>query len=257
MNLRVIGAGCRLQVAESRRAPAHLLTLVTTPLFAAMFLSITKHSGNQALVANAVFAPALISLWFLSLDLGGGTVSKERYQGTLECLIGTPARLGLLIFGRILAVVGLAALTFIESFLVARVFFAVHVSISHPWLLALTLFVTLFAMAGTATVLAGLFVLSRNTMLFQNSMTYPFYLLGGVLVPVALLPFWVQPIARVFFLSWSSDLVRASIRPPELAGWAWQLGVVAGLGVAGLIAGQVMIEQVVRRVMKTGSAAYS
>ncbi len=139
----------------------------------------------------------------------------------------------------------------------ARFVFMVHVRIDHPALLALTLVVTLFAMAGTATVLAGLFVLSRNVMLFQNSMTYPFYLLGGVLVPIALLPFWVQPISRVFFLSWSSDLVRASIRPEALAGWAWQLCVVAGLGIAGLIAGQVMIEQVVRRVMKTGSAAYS
>jgi ABC-2 type transport system permease protein len=257
MTARVIAAGCRMQLAESRRMPAHLLILVTSPLFAAMFLSILKHSGNTALVTNAVFAPALISLWFLSLDLGGAMVSTERWQGTLECLIGSPARLGAVVFGRILAVVGIAALTFAESFVVARVIFGVHVRLEHPVMLVLALLVTLFAMAGTATLLAGLFVLSRNVLLFQNSMTYPFYLLGGVLVPVALLPFWVQPISRVFFLSWSSDLVRASLRPSAAVGWAWHLGMIAGLGLTCLVIGLVLIERVVRRVMATGSAAYA
>lgn len=254
---RVIAAGCRMQLAESRRMPAHLLILVTSPLFAAMFLSILKHNGNASLVTSAVFAPALISLWFLSLDLGGAMVSAERWQGTLECLIGSPARLGAVVFGRILAVVGIAALTFVEAYVVARFIFLVHVRIEHPAMFGLTLLVTLFAMAGTATMLAGLFVLSRNVLLFQNSMTYPFYLLGGVLMPVALLPFWVRPISRVFFLSWSSDSVRASLRQASAAGWAWHLGVIAGLGLAGLVLGLILIEQVVRRVMMTGSAVYA
>lgn len=257
MSLRVLAAACRMQIAESRRMPAHLLILVTSPLFAAMFLSITKSSGNPAAVTNAVFAPALISLWFLSLDLGGAMVSTERWQGTLEGLIGAPTGLGLVIFGRILAVVGLAALTFAEAYLVARFGFGVHVRIEHVGLFLLTLLVTLFAMAGTATLLAGLFVLSRNVLLFQNSMTYPFYILGGVLVPISLLPVWIAPICRLFFLSWSSDLVRETIRPGDVAGWGWRLLVVAALGVAGLVVGLGMIERVVDRVRSTGSAVYA
>lgn len=77
-------AGCRLQYAESRRQPAHLMALATTPLFTAMFLSITLHAGDRRAVVYAVIAPGLINLWFLSLDLGGESVSRERWQGTLE-----------------------------------------------------------------------------------------------------------------------------------------------------------------------------
>lgn len=257
MTPRVVLAAAQLQLAESRRSPAHLLILITSPLFAAMFLSITQSGGGDSAVLNALFAPALIAIWFLALDLGGSIISTERWLGTLEGLISSPARLGSVVFGRIVTVVLIAALTFAESYAVARWGFGVQIHVVHAPLFAATLVVTLFAMASTATALAGLFVLSRKVQLFQNSLTYPFYILGGVIVPVSLLPLWVEPIARVFFLSWSSDLVRASLRPGEPTGWAWQLAIVAGLGVGTLLGSTVLIRRVVERVRRTGSAAYA
>lgn len=253
----MIFSALRMQLAESRRQPAHLLILVTSPLFAVMFLSITQHTRDDVAISNAIFAPALISLWFLSLDLGGTTINRERWQQTLNQLIGTPARLSAIVFGRVLAVVILAGLTFVEAYAVARFAFGVDVRVPHGWLLAGTVAVTLFAMAGTATALAGLFVLSRQVLLFQNAMTYPFYILGAVLVPVSLLPGWLQPATRVFFLSWASELVRASLRPGAVPGWPWRLAMIAGLGAAALVAGVVMTERVVNRLRRTGGAAYA
>ena len=255
--LRTVLAACRLQYAESRRQPAQLMALATTPLFTAMFLSITLHAGSRQAVVYAVIAPGLINLWFLSLDLGGEIVSRERWQGTLELLFATPASLAAVVFGRVLAVAGLAGLTFVEALLVARLGFGVSLQIYHGGLLAGTVVVTLFAMAGTATALAGLLVLSREVLLFQNSLTYPFYILGGVLVPLSLLPGWVRPFGRLVFLSWSSDLIRDSLQPPTVPGWPWRLAVVALLGVAALVGGQVMIGRVADRARRTGSVTYA
>jgi ABC-2 type transport system permease protein len=179
VTLRTMLAACRLQYAESRRQPAHLMALATTPLFTAMFLSITLHAGDPRAVVYAVIAPGLINLWFLSLDLGGESVSRERWQGTLELLFAAPASLAAVVFGRVLAVAGLAGLTFLEALLVARIGFGVTLEIRHGVLLAAAVAVTLFAMAGTSTAFAGLLVLSREVLLFQNSLTYPFYILGG------------------------------------------------------------------------------
>jgi ABC-2 type transport system permease protein len=212
VTLRTMLAACRLQYAESRRQPAHLMALATTPLFTAMFLSITLHAGDPRAVVYAVIAPGLINLWFLSLDLGGESVSRERWQGTLELLFAAPASLAAVVFGRVLAVAGMAGLTFLEALLVARIGFGV--------------------------TLAGLLVLSREVLLFQNSLTYPFYILGGVLVPLSLLPGWVQPFGRLVFLSWSSDLIRDAIDRPAVPGWPWRLAVIALLGAATLAAGQ-------------------
>lgn len=227
MTLRTMLAACRLQYAESRRQPAHLMALATTPLFTAMFLSITLHAGDPRAVVYAVIAPGLINLWFLSLDLGGESVSRERWQGTLELLFAAPASLAAVVFGRVLAVAGMAGLTFLEALLVARIGFGV--------------------------TLAGLLVLSREVLLFQNSLTYPFYILGGVLVPLSLLPGWVQPFGRLVFLSWSSDLIRDAIDRPAVPGWPWRLAVIALLGAATLAAGQAVIRRVTNRARRTGS----
>jgi ABC-2 type transport system permease protein len=253
VTLRAVLAGCRLQYAESRRQPAHLMALATTPLFTAMFLSITLHAGDRRAVVYAVIAPGLINLWFLSLDLGGESVSRERWQGTLELLFATPASLAAVVFGRVLAVAGLAGLTFLEALLVARIGFGVSLEIRHGGLLAAAVAVTLFAMAGTSTAFAGLLVLSREVLLFQNSLTYPFYILGGVLVPLSLLPGWIQPFGRLVFLSWSSDLIRDAIDRPAVPGWPWRLAVIALLGLATLAGGQAVIGRVADRARRTGS----
>lgn len=254
MTRHVLAAAARMQLAETRRQPKHLLILLTNPLFAAIFLSITKNAGNPIAINAAVFAPALISMWFLSLDIGGDMISLERWQGTLDLLIASPARLGVVMFGRVCSVSLLVAATFAESYLVARFGFAVPIRLWHAWLLLVTIVLTLFAMSGTATLLAGLFVLSRQVLLFQNALTYPFYILGGVMVPVALLPAWLTPLSRVVFLSWSADLIRACLEPAAVAGWWWKLAIVALLGMAALAGGVVMIERVTDRVRKTGSA---
>lgn len=257
MTRHVLAASARMQLAESRRQPTHLLILLTNPLFAAIFLSVTTNSGNAAAVNAAVFAPALISMWFLSLEVGGSMISQERWQGTLDLLIASPARLGLVMFGRVSSVTLLAAATFAESYLVARFGFAVPIRLWHPILLLVTILLTLFAMSGTATLLAGLFVLSRQVLLFQNAMTYPFYILGGVMVPVALLPAWLTPVSKLVFLSWSADMIRASLQSATIAGWWWNLVMITLLGIVALAGGIYMIERVADRVRVTGSAMYA
>lgn len=254
MSWHVPAAAARMQLAETRRQPKQLLILLTNPLFAAIFLSVTKNAGDATAVTYAVFAPALISMWFLSLEVGGSMISQERWQGTLDLLIASPARLGLVMFGRVASVAVLAAATFVESYLVARLGFAVPVRLWHAGLLLVTILFTLGAMAGTANLIAGLFVLSRKVLIFQNAMTYPFYILGGVMVPVAFLPAWLVPISRVFFLSWSSDLIRACLEPAPVAGWWRNLAMITLLGALALAGGIVMIERVADRVRATGSA---
>ena len=83
-------AGCRLQYAESRRQPAHLMALATTPLFTAMFLSITLRAGDRQAVVYAVIAPGLINLWFLSLDLGASRSAGSGGRRLWSCC--SPAR---------------------------------------------------------------------------------------------------------------------------------------------------------------------
>ena len=51
------------------------------------------------------------------------------------------------------------------------------------------------------------------------------------------LPDWLRPISRLFYLSWSADLLRDSLRPGPVADPAWRLGIIALIGGVAIVIG--------------------
>lgn len=134
----------------------------------------------------------------------------------------------------------------------ARLIFGATVTIHHVGAFLLTVVATLAAMAGTAVGMAALFVLARNAVTFSNSASYPFYVLGGILVPVSLLPHWVRPVSDIIFLSWSADLLRATLRVAPIHHLWLHLGMVALLGACGYAVGLGALRVILVRVRKSG-----
>lgn len=254
--MTVFLAAARLQLWTARRDPTDLLTLVVTPIFTAMFLSIMQYAGRDDLTGSAILAPVLIGLWMTAVNLGGGLIDADRWQGTLEQIIAAPAAFAVIILGRIAAITFLGLLTFAEALVVARLFFGEPLNVAHPGVLVAGLTASAFAMAGTATLMATSFVLARSALRFQNALSYPFYVLGGVLVPVSFLPDWLQPLSRIVFLSWSADLLRATLDPQPIAGVGWRLAVIVGLGATAFGLGRALLRVILNRVRATGSIGY-
>jgi ABC-2 type transport system permease protein len=100
--------------------------------------------------------------------------------------------------------------------------------------------------------MASLFVLARNAVTFSNSASFPFYVLGGILVPVSLLPHWIRPLSSIVFLSWSADLLRAGLRSSPIHDFGYRLGMVGLLGACGLGVGVWAMHVILRRVRGTG-----
>ena len=110
-------------------------------------------------------------------------------------------------------------------------------------------------MTTTSLFMANLFVLSRSAATFSNSASYPIYLLGGILVPVALLPGWLQPVTNIVFLSWSARLLRGSLVAAPIANAGFDLAMVFVLGLAALIAASALLTRILRRAQQTGELA--
>ena len=65
----------------------------------------------------------------------------------------------------------------------------------------------------------------RNATTFSNSASYPFYVLGGILVPVSVLPHWIQPLSSIVFLVLERRPLRAQpCRPTPMHDFALRLG---------------------------------
>lgn len=256
--MQVYLAGWRMQLQSMRGNPDWFLSLILAPLQTVVFVTIFQHVGRSDLTAYGLLAPALIALWALSLQTSGELISKERENGSLEGLLAAPGRFDLGMLGRISAVTALALLAFVECWLTGWLLTGKMLVIAHPLIFGVTVVVTTLAMTGWAGVMAAVFVLARSARTFQNSLSYPFYVLGGVLVPVTLLPEWLQPVTRLVFLSWSSDLFRDSlVAAAPVQAVAVRVTVLCVLGAVGFALSHHLLRRALRRVRTTGSLTYA
>jgi ABC-2 type transport system permease protein len=253
--MRAFLAGVRLEVRIMRSSPDTLIPFAIAPLFTIIFLTIVRNGDRHDLQPDALMAPVLMTLWWFALFHGGNLVTRDRWEGVLEWILAAPSSLATVILGRIAAIMAVGLTGFLEVWAVGRLFFGVSLPFEHPLALVLTLLVTVFAMAGTAVVFAAAFVLTRNSFTFANSSSFPFYVLGGVFVPIALLPGWIQPVTKGVFMSWSSDLLRASLKPDPIANEWGRLGMVVLIGAISFAVGRLVLHYVLRRMRRTGELA--
>lgn len=253
--MRGLVAALRLQVQIFRSDPDYFVPLVMTPFFTVIFLEIIRHADRHDLAPYAVMAPVLIALWAVSLNNSGEVVEGDRWQGTLELAVASPTAYAIVVLGRVLAVSMLGLLAFAEVWLVAWAVFGVTVDVNHPGAFAASVAATALATAGTATIMASLFIVTRSPRAFQNSLSYPFYVLGGVLVPVSFLPDWLEPLSSAVFLSWSADLLRATLQPAPVGDLAFRLGMVLLLGAVGYAIGFGLLTRMLHRARHEGSLA--
>lgn len=251
---RLLAAAFRFELTVLRRSPGDLMVLVNTPILTVVFLAIARSADRPDLAGYAVLAPAVMALWAMAVMVSGEVVDTERWSGSLELLLASPASLPLVVVGRIAAVTLLSLLGLAEAWLVAWLGFGTLIAVHHPAVFAAALLATAVATAAWAAALAAVFVAGRSARTFQNAISYPFYVLGGALVPVDLLPGWLRPASRLVYLSWSSDLLRDSLAAGPVADVPGRLAAVLGLGLAGGLVGAALLDRVVLRVRRTGAA---
>ncbi len=250
--MRAFAGSFVLQLRLMARKPDDLLLLVNTPLLTVALLAIFENAERRDLGAYAIVGPAVMAVFQMALFVSGEMIAAERGNALFEATLTTPARYSSILLGRTLAVTLVSFLALIESILVGALF-GVFVSIHHPVVFAATLATTAFAMTGTAVAMASLFVLSRSARTFQNALSYPFFVLGGVVVPVAFLPTFVQPLSWIVFLSWSSGLLRASLMSEPIPDAGWRLAAVASLGLVALAVGELLLRWTLNRARVDGT----
>lgn len=250
-------AGLRMQAWLIRRRPDSLLTLCTIPFTAVILLSVVLQAHRPDLVTNALLAPALVGLWAFSITITTDMIEGERWASTMEPAMATRAVLHSVFLGRVTIVIGLGFIPLVETWLLSRLLFGVTVIIHHPVVFVAAMVTSLLATAGTSLLLAAAMLLSRNGSVYGNFLTFPIYILSGVMVPVSYLPGFIQPLSRLIFLSWSAGLLRDSLRQGAVPDVGWRLSAIAMLGAAGLVGGRLLFAAVLRRARDIGTLTYA
>jgi ABC-2 type transport system permease protein len=253
MSTRVLKGSIRAQVALSLRSLDDARTLVAYPLFTLVFIAILEFSGRADLASHALVATTLMNVSGMALLVASELVARERNDQTLELVVASPAPFFLILLPRIAMITSLGLIGFVEAWFVVWLVAGVSVTIYHVWLLLLTLVLTILATTGTALITAAFLCFGRSTRTIQNSMVFPLYVLGGVLVPVTFLPDWIEPASRIIFLYWAAELMRDSLTAASPEDVLGRVAALAGLGAVGGAVGAALLTRMLQHLKQEGS----
>jgi ABC-2 type transport system permease protein len=205
-----------------------LLVAVLQPvIFASIAFFMFGTGSAEGTLLYVALGAGLMGIWSATLFGSGGAIQWQRWQGTLELMVGAPPPFVAVLLPLTVATATIGIYPVVATLAWGRVFFGAPLEFAEPLQLAVALPVTILSLGMLGLLLASTFVLYRHANAFSNLLEYPIWLATGLLVPLTFLPGWVEPIAWVLSPTWG---MRA-IREAAFGGNAWpEIALCAGLG---------------------------
>jgi ABC-2 type transport system permease protein len=151
-----------------------------------------------------------MGIWTATSVPASSALQRERWAGTLELLVVSPANFAVILLPITIAAATIGLYCVAGTLLWARVLFGIHITVLHPLLFALSIVATVITIGSLGFLMAVSFVKSRRAWSIGAMLEYPIWLVCGFLVPVSLLPGWAQPVSWVLGPTWGMRAVRES-----------------------------------------------
>lgn len=163
-------------------------------------------SGSVALYA--VLGGGMMGMWGNTLYGSGFALAFDRWNGTIEYVLATPARLVWIVAGRSASNAVLGLVNALAILVVVALGYGTLIAIANPVLLLLALTLTLGSLSALGVLFCSAFLLSRSASVMTNGLEMPIYVASGSMFPIALLPFWSHPLSLSLGPSWGIDAMR-------------------------------------------------
>jgi ABC-type polysaccharide/polyol phosphate export permease len=201
-----------------------ILTAVVQPIiFATIAFFLFQVGGDAAGEHTLLFAAlgtGMMGVWSTTLFGGGGAIAWQRWERTLELLVGAPRRYDLTLLGQTLATTTFGFYSMIATNAWVVILFGMPLEANYPLMLPLALLAAVIGLGVMGMLLATTFVLYRHANALSNLLEYPVWIATGMIVPLALLPGWLGPISWVLVPTWGVEAIRGAAigaDPPWLA----------------------------------------
>lgn len=230
--VRVFLVSAQVQLRTQRS----LLLVISGIVQPAGFLGVTlmaRRGGHNVDPAALALGLALVGLWGTTIWQTGFVLRGERWQGTLAPVLSRPASLGVVLAGKAAASTLRSSLFVVPSVIVAAALAGEAIPARHPLALLAAAAAVLVSASVFGILVGCLFVVTRSAGRIAEAATYPVFILGGLVVPLSLLPHWVRPLADVVSLRWGAALLRAASAGTPQPGrdWLFLLATTAAYGV--------------------------
>lgn len=253
--LRLLAVGWYYQFKMISRSPFEGIGQVIYPLFfATVAFFIFRASESPRTLLYAAVGSAVMGMWSATSTTAGNAMQRERWHGTLESLVATPPHFGLVLLPITLAMATIGIYCLAATLLLGRFAFGIELTVEQPVVFGLAIVGAVLSFGSLGFLFAVSFVRFRAAWALGNLFEYPVWLIGGFLVPLALLPHWVHPISWALAPTWGMNAIRES----ALGGTPVpDLLLCLGLGAVYVGLGIVMLERVLGAARKRGALALS
>ena len=208
---RVFWTGFVLHFKNLSASPFMVVTAAVWPLVYATLAFLMFRATDQApSLLYAALGAAVMGIWSTTATSAGGAIQQQRWYGILELLVGAPSRLILVLAPITVAIAGIGVYSIASTLLWGRLLFGIPLHIEHPLLFAISIPVAVLSIGLLGLVLASTLVLYRAANSLSQALEYPIWTITGMLIPLALLPGWVTPIAWTLAPTWGMEAIRHS-----------------------------------------------
>jgi len=225
-----------------------LFGILIQPLIVAfMALWMLKGKGPDYAIF-VVIGSGMTGLWTTLLFNGGNSITGERWTGTLEPLVASPASLRVVIYGKVLANVTQSLLSMIGSYFLISFAMGYPLTLTYPGLFFLSLVISVFSLVSFGLILASFFILIPDFARMVNTLEFPVYILCGFLFPIALLPGWTTPLSYLLSPYWAAlalhGAAQGTLEPLQIVG-TW--GIMAFFSLVYILASGRLYRMILRK----------
>jgi ABC-2 type transport system permease protein len=212
-----------------------MLNAAILPIFyATIAYYMFRSSAQPSSLLYVSLGAGMMGIWSSTLFGSGGLIQWQRWQGTLEYVVGVPVRLLVVLLPMTIATASIGLYSLASTLAWGWLVFDMPFDLVHPVWFAIALPAAILSLGLLGLVLASTFVLLRNANSLSNLLEYPVWLVTGLLVGLSLLPGWSRPISYVLAPTWGIRAMREAAFGGD-PGTA--IAVCLGLGVLYLVIG--------------------
>jgi ABC-2 type transport system permease protein len=247
--LRLLGVGFVLHLKMLSMSAFNGILGVVWPLFfATIAFFMFRTGGSEATLLYASLGASVMGIWSATSVAASSALQRERWQGTLELLVATPAHFALVLLPITIAMSTIGIYSMVGTLVWGRLLFGIPIRVVHPLLFALAVPATILSIGMLGFLLSVTVVRYRTAWALGNALEYPVWLVCGFLVPLSLFPGWVRPISWALAPTWGVRATReAALGGSPLPDVAACVALGSGYALVGVLLVQTVLRSARRR----------
>ncbi len=174
--------------------------------FLATFVAHSSAEAQFTVIGNAVQ-----SMSFAAVFSVANITSQDKWQGTLQNLIVTPANRMALFVGRASFQILMSAVITAAAFVYADFVFGVSFAQTNFVSLAIAIVLTSATMISFGLLISSVGLYMRTAMIVANVFLFLTMLVSGVNFPISNLPVWLQPVGWAIPMTYGVEAARQAI----------------------------------------------